>query len=61
MLKLVFIYLLATGGYTEEVYHLPKDTSVEECLDLETHIRTTSKENIYSSYCVQDGIKDESE
>ena len=61
MLKLVFIYLLATGGYTEEVYHLPKDTSVEECLDLETYIRTNSKENIYSSYCVQDGIKDESE
>ena len=61
MLKLVFIYLLATGGYTEEVYHLPKDTSVEECLDLETRIRTNSKENIYSSYCVQDGIKDESE
>ena len=61
MLKLVFIYLLATGGYTEEIYHLPKDTSVKECLDLETHIRTTSKENIYSSYCVQDGIKDESE
>ena len=61
MLKLVFIYLLATGGYTEEVYHLPKDTSVKECLDLETHIRTNSKENIYSSYCVQDGIKDESE
>ncbi len=61
MLKLVFIYLLATGGYTEEIYHLPTDTSVEACLDLETHIRTTSKENIYSSYCVQDGIKDESE
>lgn len=61
MLKLVFIYLLATGGYIEEIYHLPKDTSVEECLDLETYIRTTSKENIYSSYCVQDGIKDESE
>ena len=61
MLKLVFIYLLATGGYIEEVYHLPKHATVEDCLKLEAHINSTSKEGIYSSYCVQDGVKDESE
>lgn len=61
MLKLVFIYLLAAGGYTEEVYHLPKHATVEDCLELEAHTNSTSKEDIYSSYCVQDGVKDESE
>ena len=61
MLKLVFIYLLAAGGYTEEVYHLPKHATVEDCLELEAHINSTSKEDIYSSYCAQDGVKDESE
>ena len=42
MLKLVFIYLLAAGGYTEEVYHLPKHATVEDCLELEAHINSTS-------------------
>ena len=60
MLKLVFIYLLAAGGYIEEVYHLPKHATVEDCLELEAHINITSKEDTYSSYCEQDGVKDES-
>ena len=35
--------------------------TVEDCLELEAHINSTSKEDIYSSYCVQYGVKDESE